>query len=266
MRPDRSPGGPNRGPPDPYQPQRHTPGEHMTILIVGTGASAVSLAGRLAAGGLSTRVAGRNPQALARFAGDTVRIDLAQPRELDRALSQAAVVINCAGPFAHTYEAVMTAALRTRTPYIDLANEVDVVAGVLDRDGEARDRGVALVTGAGYGVAAAECLALHLAAELPDVAQIEIAAAPAVAATSAGVQRTVAEALAGGGRLIRDGRLQPVPLGSVSRTVVFPAGPRTVNAVPTGDLVAVQHATGAESVTVYHAGGPASTGPEPVST
>src|SRR5262245_40026815 len=45
------------------------------------------------------------------------------PASLDRAVSGAAGVINCAGPFAHTAGPVIEAALRARILYLDVAAE-----------------------------------------------------------------------------------------------------------------------------------------------
>jgi len=68
------------------------------------------------------------------------------PDSLDRALSGAAAVINCAGPFAATAAPVIEAALRAGIPYVDVAAEIealiDTFAQFADR---ARGAGVAVV-------------------------------------------------------------------------------------------------------------------------
>ncbi|SCG66385.1 saccharopine dehydrogenase family protein [Micromonospora halophytica] len=69
-----------------------------------------------------------------------------EPTSLDRALTGAAAVINCAGPFASTAAPVIEAALRTGVPYVDVAAEIeanlDTFAHFTDR---ARSAGVAVV-------------------------------------------------------------------------------------------------------------------------
>jgi Saccharopine dehydrogenase NADP binding domain len=47
------------------------------------------------------------------------------PASLDRALTGAATVINCAGPFAATAAPVIEAALRAGVPYVDVAAEIE---------------------------------------------------------------------------------------------------------------------------------------------
>ena len=64
------------------------------------------------------------------------------PASLDQALTGAAAVINCAGPFASTAAPVIEAALRTRIPYVDVAAEIeanlDTFAHFTDRARTAR--------------------------------------------------------------------------------------------------------------------------------
>jgi hypothetical protein len=55
------------------------------------------------------------------------------PASLDRALSGAAAVINCAGPFAFTAAPVIEAAMRAHIPYLDVAAEVEVAAVAFER-------------------------------------------------------------------------------------------------------------------------------------
>jgi NAD(P)-dependent dehydrogenase (short-subunit alcohol dehydrogenase family) len=50
---------------------------------------------------------------------------LDDPASLDRALTGAAAVINCAGPFASTAAPVIEAALRAGVPYVDVAAEIE---------------------------------------------------------------------------------------------------------------------------------------------
>ncbi|MFI7575350.1 saccharopine dehydrogenase family protein [Micromonospora sp. NPDC049497] len=68
------------------------------------------------------------------------------PASLDRALTGAAAVVNCAGPFASTAAPVIEAALRAGIPYVDVAAEIeanlDTFTHFADR---ARTAGVAVV-------------------------------------------------------------------------------------------------------------------------
>ncbi|MFD3624726.1 saccharopine dehydrogenase family protein [Streptomyces sp. NPDC058698] len=68
------------------------------------------------------------------------------PASLDRMLSGAAAVINCAGPFATTAAPVIEAALRAGIPYVDVAAEIEAVADTFTHfAGRAREAGASVV-------------------------------------------------------------------------------------------------------------------------
>ncbi|GAA2065246.1 saccharopine dehydrogenase NADP-binding domain-containing protein [Streptomyces albiaxialis] len=81
------------------------------------------------------------------FPGADVRpASVGDPASLDRALSGAAAVINCAGPFAATAAPVIEAALRAGIPYVDVAAEIEANADTFAHFAErAREAGVAVV-------------------------------------------------------------------------------------------------------------------------
>lgn len=72
-------------------------------------------------------VAGLHPGSVVRSAS----VD--DPESLDRALSGAAAVINCAGPFVDTCGPVIEAALRAGVPYLDVTAEAAVAARTFAR-------------------------------------------------------------------------------------------------------------------------------------
>ncbi len=68
------------------------------------------------------------------------------PAALDRMLSDAAAVINCAGPFATTAAPLIEAALRAGIPYVDVAAEIEAVADTFTRFADrARESGALIV-------------------------------------------------------------------------------------------------------------------------
>ncbi|MGW0504337.1 NAD(P)H-binding protein [Micromonospora sp. NPDC003241] len=68
------------------------------------------------------------------------------PASLDRALAGAAVVVNCAGPFATTAVALVEAALRAGVPYVDVAAEIEANVDTFATFGErARAAGTVVV-------------------------------------------------------------------------------------------------------------------------
>jgi short subunit dehydrogenase-like uncharacterized protein len=72
-------------------------------------------------------------------------------RALDRALDGAQAVINCAGPFLDTADAIASAALRAGIHYLDVTAEQPSARTTLERhDAEARRAGVAVIPAMGF--------------------------------------------------------------------------------------------------------------------
>src|SRR5260370_2149405 len=67
-------------------------------------------------------------------AGSELRVAMVDdPVSLDRALSGAVAVVNCAGPFIDTAVPVIDAALRASIHYLDVAAEQAAVLAVFER-------------------------------------------------------------------------------------------------------------------------------------
>ena len=82
------------------------------------------------------------------------------PTSLDRALSDVVAVINCAGPFLDTADAVATAALRARIHYLDVtAEQASAQATFMRFEGSARQAGVVFVPAMGFYGGLADLLA-----------------------------------------------------------------------------------------------------------
>lgn len=72
--------------------------------------------------------------------------DLDDPAALDRALGGASAVVNCAGPFLDTADALVSAALRARLHYLDVTAEQGSAQAVFERySAAAEEAGVAIV-------------------------------------------------------------------------------------------------------------------------
>src|SRR6266851_8603385 len=94
---------------------------------------------------LSGRDAAKLKEAGDAHPGSEVRVaTVDDPASLDRALSGAVAVINCAGPFIDTAAPVIDAALRASIHYLDVAAEQAAVLAVFERFA-ARDVGVVVI-------------------------------------------------------------------------------------------------------------------------
>lgn len=153
----------------------------MTTLMI-YGASGYT--GRMAAAhakeaGLTLVLAGRDEaplQALATRLGVEYRVfALDSAADVDYGLQDIAVLLNCAGPFAHTAEALMEACLRTGVHYLDIAAELDSYQLAERHDLSAAKAGVMLMPGSGGSVAMLGSLAARAVERVPSPVAIRIA-------------------------------------------------------------------------------------------
>jgi len=204
--------------------------------------------------GLDVTLAGRDSSKLRPIAEDlgyeAVVFRLDERAAVRAALENHAVVLNCAGPFVDTAEPLVDAAIETGTDYLDVTGEIGVFEWIHDRGGAAREAGVTLLPGVGFDVVPTDCLAAHLADRLPGAETLALAF-ESEGPASRGTTRTSLRHLHEGGRVRRAGEIRRVPLASDVREVDFGDGPRTVAAIPWGDVATAYHSTGIPNVTVY---------------
>ena len=221
-------------------------------MIYGANGYSGELVARLAAArGSRPLLAGRNGPAVAALAAelglDHVIFDLA---DAPAHLADVDVVAHCAGGFGQTWRPMVDACLDTGTHYLDINGELGVFEAVLASSSRARDRGVALVTGAGFDVVPTDCLAGLLHAALPDATALELAFV-VPGGLSRGTATTGLGLIAGGGRIRVGGAIVPTRAGTPARDVPFPSKVRRVGSVPWGDVVTAHHSTGIGDIVVY---------------
>jgi short subunit dehydrogenase-like uncharacterized protein len=230
-------------------------------LFGATGRGGRTVAQALTARGIPVVLLGRNPQQLASVAGslsggpDTVEtLAIAGLSEVPSLIERhrPGVIVNTVGPFTQTGIPLALACLKAGTHYVDLANELDAVLRLLDLNAEAHDRGITIVTGAGFGVLATEALAITLRGEREPALKAEVAALPAVEALGSAVLASSVDVLAYGGRRYHDGQLVRNRFGADHIRVSLPSGSsREAVGVPTGELEAARRASGAGEVVAY---------------
>lgn len=237
-------------------------------ILGGAGRSGQAIAGALRARDLEPVLVGRDAARLEASAGGarTVRAD--GVAEMSAAIRRdgPAVVVNTVGPFARTAEPIARAAMAVGAHYLDLANDVAAATTLLALDDEARRAGSTLVTGAGFGVTAAESVALWLCRDEPTPESLRVDTVPSMATEEGplgeALAATLLEGFAEGGRAgrhYRGGRLVPVRLGGDLLRLRLPDGEEVTTVdVPFGDLVAAQRASGAPDVVAASSEAPSS--------
>ncbi|MCW7940628.1 hypothetical protein AAW14_00815 [Streptomyces hygroscopicus] len=228
------------------------------VVLGASGATGGLIAEHLVRRGARVALAGRDAARLGETAArldsgrvSVLTVEIADAGSLAAVARAGRVLVNTVGPFTRLAPPVVTACLDAGTAYVDLANERAAVRTLLDRETEARERGVALVTGAGFGPAATEVPVLALVGQGIHPVAVTVASAAASAYATEGVRRTVAETAAEGATTYRAGQLVRAPLGEGATTLTFGGTTRTVIPVPVGDLEAARQASGALDVTAY---------------
>ncbi len=151
-------------------------------------------------------------------------------------------VLNAAGPYALTAGPMIEAALRGGTDLIDLSGELDVVASTLKRNTLAQQSGSVLITGAGFGVAASDGLALQIIERLGGAEWMRVSVSAQSAYSSPAVGESVIGVLAGGGFEVVAGQLVPRPIGSRRWSEVASNGGRlSFGSAPLAELAALSH-------------------------
>ena len=229
------------------------------ILVYGSYGYTGNLIARFAKeDGVEVVLSGRNAERLReqaeRYGLDSVPADVSDPESIRNALRDKDVVIHCAGPFSHTYEAMARACLDTGTHYTDITGEAEVFEGLWAMDEEAKRAGIMLLPGTGFDVVPTDCLAAHLKSRCPEATHLELAFYGRGGGVSHGTAKTMAESMAQGGIVRRDGKVVEVPAAWKTRMIDFGDGqPAHSMTVPWGDVITAYKSTGIPNIMVYTA-------------
>jgi short subunit dehydrogenase-like uncharacterized protein len=198
--------------------------------------------------GLRPQLAGRNKAALTTLGKalnlSVTVVPLDNPYLLEQSLKKTAFVFNCAGPFQATAQPLVTACLNTQTHYLDITGELSVFETLLGYDTAAKNNKVMLLPGAGFDVAATDCLALYLSTKIEQPTHLTLAFESQGPATlPPGTQRTAIELLAYGERLRYQGQLIEPQRRFKQKTIDLGSGPKPCLRITWGDAVTAFHST-----------------------
>jgi hypothetical protein len=226
------------------------------VLIYGTGAVAQTLVRSLLDTGREVRLAGRTADRV-RSLSQTLGVE-GTTANLDSSIQVAALlngsnaVVNTAGPFGPTARAFIPAALEQRVHYVDVANEIPTIQYAFSQNEHAVSNGIGVLSGFGFGVAAAEAAAHGFLRDVEHAAQLQLVIENENAASTPGILRTTLEVLAQGGVVVQDGsliKLRPgrgvrgMRVGRFRRNALIPAA--------TADAVAIARSTELADLAVY---------------
>ncbi|MCW1971123.1 MAG: saccharopine dehydrogenase NADP-binding domain-containing protein [Anaerolineae bacterium] len=216
------------------------------------------IAQKMAAQGIPVMLAGRSAQSVAAVATHLnlpyCVFDLHNEAALATALQSAAVFINAAGPFAQPPQILVQACIQAQVHYLDLAGEYTFFDWLAQFDTAAQTAGVMLMPGVGFVIAATDCMAAHLAQQLPTATHLALAYR-VDGAPSRGTALGALQHLGQWGALRRAGALVPARLAEADCAIHhadFGVGNQSLayNAW-SGDLVAAYRHTGIANIESY---------------
>ncbi len=229
------------------------------MIYGATGYSGKLIVERAVKAGMKPVLAGRSEakvQALAKQYDLPYRVfDINALVDSDALISSMKLVLNCAGPFSQTAEAMMQACLKQQAHYIDITGEIDVFELAASLHDAAKQRGVVLCPGVGFDVIPTDCVAGKLKDMMPDATHLTLGF-DSRSGFSPGTAKTSAEALPQGGKVRKDGVITTVPLAAKTRKIDFGGGEKLAMTIPWGDVSTAYHNTGIPNVEVYIPGSP----------
>lgn len=217
-----------------------------TLMIYGatgyTGRMAAQQAKKL---GLTLVLAGRNAERLAALAAELdapYRVFTPQASQLQGI----DVLLNFAGPFAQTAEALMRACIESGTDYLDITAEINVYRLAEQLGAEA---GVMLLPGVGWDVVPTDCLAMHVASRVRQPQSLQIAL-QVPGAMSRGSAMSVGEIMGAGVMTRIDGQLLATP-DAQPQHLDFGDGPTLCAPLSFGDLVTAWHSSAIPNIAMF---------------
>ncbi len=172
-------------------------------------------------------------------------------------LSDIAVVLHAAGPFVHTYEAMLQACLETKTHYLDITGEYQVFEGCKLKDTAAQHAGIMVLPGVGFDVVPSDCLGAQLKEKLQDATHLKLSFASVKSGFSRGTAKTMVEGLHEGGMIRKEGKLQKVPSAYKVADINYGAFTTVAATIPWGDISTAYTSTGIPNIEVYMGATPA---------
>ncbi|MGF1457083.1 MAG: saccharopine dehydrogenase family protein [Alphaproteobacteria bacterium] len=225
------------------------------ILIYGANGYTGRITARLAKGaGYKPILAGRNAAMVKAIADahsmEWRHFDLTDPDLIDSNLRDVDIVLHMAGPFSATMPPMIAACLRTRTHYIDITGEIDVIEALSSQFAEASVAGIMILPGAGFDVVPSDCLLAHLKRRLPSARSLTLAL-DGLSKPSRGTAKTAVEALGLGTRVRRDTRI--ITLDTVPRRDFDFGDGESVDCmgVSWGDVSSAYHSTAVPDIQVF---------------
>jgi short subunit dehydrogenase-like uncharacterized protein len=200
-------------------------------------------------------LAGRNEDKLKAFAEEFSLpfrcFDLKDRTSIDKALTDVAAVLHCAGPFIETSASMADACLEAGCHYLDITGEIEVFETLKTRHQEFVDAGICVVPGVGFDVVPSDCLAAMLKQKLPDASHLRLAFQTRNGGISPGTLKTMITNIAAGSCVRDDGKMIRIGLADRTTQIPFERGTSSAVSIPWGDVATAFHSRGIPNIEVF---------------
>ncbi|AOS98573.1 Putative trans-acting enoyl reductase [Microbulbifer aggregans] len=225
------------------------------IMIYGAyGYTGELIAREAVARGYRPILAGRSAEKLQPLSEElglpAMAVSLDASETLERTLKDMDVVIHCAGPFSATAEPMMHACIAAGTHYQDITGEMQVYQRAHHLHEEAKAAGIVLCPGTGFDVIPTDCLAAALQEAIPTATHLTLGF-DSDSGLSPGTAKTSIESLGVGGAVRRNGSVEIIGHGELTRTIDFGRGEKFAVAIPWGDVATAYYTTKVPNIEVY---------------
>ena len=225
------------------------------MIYGATGRSGQLIARKAVAHGMRPILAGRNKEAIQKFAEELNlswrAFEIGDWKKFKDEVARVSLLVNAAGPFVNSAVLIAEACLEVSTHYFDLNNEIASLAAVYTLDAEAKEKRLMLLPGLAFSPAASNFLVKHLHTLLPDADSLNVALRPYMRSDGVGANLTILETIASGAFRRRDGNLERYRINSSLAQVELPDGVYTLLPASLGDLEAAFRCTSIPNITTH---------------
>lgn len=203
--------------------------------------------------GHSPVLAGRSEEKLKPVAEnldlDYIVLDLNKVNVLTETLKTFDLVFHAAGPYKYTSAPMVQACLKASTNYVDITGEIPVFEQNFLFNKQAKDKGIAIISGVGFDVVPTDCLAKYVSEKISQPTSLDLGIV-AMSNPSPGTLKTMFEHYDIGQLVRRNGKLIPLKEQGI-RKIQFSDTERTVRPVTWGDLSTAYRSTRIPNITTY---------------
>lgn len=178
------------------------------------------------------------------------KFDLSNGEIIKAELASVGLVVNCAGPFSRTSEALLASCIETKTNYTDITGELEVFEYVFQNDRKLRDAGITAISGTGFDVVPTDCVAAMLKNDLPTATHLSLAF-KSYGGMSRGTKNTAIEGMGEGAAIRKNGKIISVPLGAKNIKIKFDKEPENAMQFRWGDISTAYYSTGIPNIEIF---------------